>query len=744
MNKILLSLMMLCSVSATWAEDDGFVTVASASQMYNVLSGNAHAKVRLTADIYLSDLGADFEDTFCSTFYGVLDGDGHAIKGDHYADNTTQRRNRTYLFTYSDGATIKNITFKHINKSSTAHDNQCILTSQAKNNCVFENITFDNCGASCDEKTNGVNVGAVVGSADHCIFTNITVKNSDFTVEFSQVGAVVGEAKNCTFTNIKVDNCKITSHHQSSGGVAGRTDDCTISNVEILGTFIKADDSVIGGVVGNSTRSDFINCIVDDQSCVCADGMFSFNGTFGEIGGIVGLAYKGSFTNCINSALIAADGNWVGGIAGKCLSGGVDFEDCLNTGMVISMDMDDVESFYNKYKTKSGLTCVTKTYKGKEYVIRKYEAVGSDYYVGGIVGEVEVYCTINRCANLGSVYSTDDDYVGGIAGRISLGKVTNCLTDFHAGRYTDAICPAIGDDNGGECFIGSCLNMTTYKDFSAYDNNWVGFKSDEKNYSLTTNENVHHVNKTTAAKIKSGEICHLLGEAWEQNLGTDPYPTPTGGKGVYHTRTVNNQYGTVCLPYYLEPDDKISYYCVDYNRLRDDLTTLKFKYIEEVRPGLPVLFRVKDFDGTPQEVTFNCEHGDLGFENAPYGWDGGYNYWSMGGTFEEKVFTETTEIPSNEVYYLSNGEIRNAKKVTIAPFRAFLYRPDLEKLGFQAKTIQIEIEDENGETTDLELVGDDFMPVQQSGKSYSLMGTEVGEGYRGLVIRNGKIMIQKR
>ena len=39
-------------------QDDDFVTVASASQMYNVLSGNAHAKVRLTADIYLSDLGA--------------------------------------------------------------------------------------------------------------------------------------------------------------------------------------------------------------------------------------------------------------------------------------------------------------------------------------------------------------------------------------------------------------------------------------------------------------------------------------------------------------------------------------------------------------------------------------------------------------------------------------------------------------------------------------------------------------
>ena len=81
--------------------------------------------------------------------------------------------------------------------------------------------------------------------------------------------------------------------------------------------------------------------------------------------------------------------------------------------------------------------------------------------------------------------------------------------------------------------------MTTYKDFSAYSNYWVGFKSDEKNYSLTTNKDAHHVNRTTAAKIKSGEICHLLGAAWEQNVGTDAYPTPTGSKqGVYHTQRI--------------------------------------------------------------------------------------------------------------------------------------------------------------------------------------------------------------
>ena len=737
---------MLCCMTVAWAEDDGFVTVASASQMYKVLSGNAHAKVRLTADIYLSDLGADFGDTFCSTFYGILDGDGHAIKGDHYADNTTQRRNRTYLFTYSDGATIKNITFKHINKSSTEHDNQCVLTSQAKNNCVFENITFDNCGASCDNNPDGRNAGAAAGYAENCTFTNITVKNSDFTVKSYQVGAVVGYAENCTFTNIKVENCENTAKGVSSGGVAGRAKQCKFNNVEVHGTIVKSEEfESVGGVVGYSISSDYTNCIVDDQSCICADGEYSvFYGTTGEAGGIAGDVHGGSFTNCINSALVAADGKYIGGIAGR-VRGSSSFEDCLNTGMVISMDLDDVESFYNKYKTKSGLDCVTKTYKGKEYVIRKYKAVGSDSYVGGIVGESENNCTINRCANLGSVYSTAKDYVGGIAGRISLGKVTNCLVDFHAGSDTDAICAAIGDDDGGECFIGSCLNMTTYKDFSAYSNNWDGFKSDEKNYSLTTNKDAHHVNRTTADKIKSGEICLLLGEAWEQNIATDAYPTPTGNKGLYHTRTVSNQYGTVCVPFAVKSDDKISYYRLNAEKVEGQDIKLVFKYVEENQPGFPVLFRAaeaKDADADNPVDIFFSNAGDA-FTRDPKA-DFSVEHWALYGTFKQEEYDDNpfALISSKTIYYISGGEIRNAKKVTIAPYCAWFLGPNIDTLT--GKTIRFVIDGEDDEITSITPAELNSLPREGwGGASFTLMGTKAPAGYRGIVIKNGKKVVIK-
>ena len=739
MKKILFSLLMLCCMTAAWAEPwpPKVYEVGTLEELKEVIShrmanDKCFAEIKLTADIYMSDLGEgeSGRHTLCSTFSGTLDGNGHTIwaarpevqhdGGGHY--------HRQYLFTNCDGATIKNVTFKDFRVQSEDNLNQAIITSQAKNSCVFENITLDHVSVFCNKD----NVGAVSGYTDHCTFTNITVKNSDFTTDQHQSGAVVGHAENCTFTNIWVKNCESTTDDGKSGGMAGHADYCTISDVKVLGTFVWTNSRYGGGVVGFSEHTSLTNCVVDDQSCVWVDG--GSNGSLaveGDAGGIAGYAGNTSIiSNCINSALIACDDNEVGGIVGS-LHGNM--EDCLNTGLIVSISESQVKDYYRKYKNKE-LPCVTKYYKGKEYVVRKTELpnTGDDYY-GGIAGRI-AYSFVNRCVNIGSMSGTD--YAGGIIGEMYGGDVHNCLCDFET--PSDKVMGLVGEcDYYERSWLSGCVNMSHAKDYDSEIH--VSDIFSYSNNSLDNNE------------LKTGELCHKLreteacktwGGAWSQNLGTDAYPIPSGDKGVYHTRTVSNQYGTVCLPYYLEPDDKISYYCIDYNRLRDDLTTLRFKYIEEVRPGLPVLFRVKDFNGTPQEVTFNCERGDLGFENAPYGWDGGYNYWSIGGTFEDKVFTETTEIPSNEVYYVSDGVIKNAKKVTIPAFRGFLYRPDLEKLGYQAKAIQIEIEDEDGTTTALEMVGEDLVPVQKDGKSYSIMGTEVDNNYRGIVIKNGKKVIK--
>ena len=66
--------------------------------------------------------------------------------------------------------------------------------------------------------------------------------------------------------------------------------------------------------------------------------------------------------------------------------------------------------------------------------------------------------------------------------------------------------------------------------------------------------------------------------------------------------------------------------------------------------------------------------------------------------------------------------------------------------GSAAANIRIVVEDEDGETTAISLVNENENYNENEnfgGKTYSLMGAEVGEGYRGIVIKNGKKYINR-
>lgn len=736
---------------------DGIVHVASAEQLWIILRGNSNvtanprAKVKLSQDIYLSDMGEESK-TFCSTFYGTLDGDGHTVYGDHYKENSTERRNRTYLFTYSDGATIKNLTFKNIRVDSRDHYNQAVITSQAFNGCFFENITLD----QISTYTSYDNTGAAVGKAyGNCVFKNITVKNSDLTAKETQSGAVVGFAENCSFANIKVEHCQSTTNFDEtaglngkSGGVAGRADSCAFENVEILGSFIKSLGTYVGGVVGYSIKSQYKNCTTDDQSCICADGSaINFYGTC-YAGGIVGHSANDTIYNCINSALIAGDGRQLGGIVGRSEQGGL-IEGCLNTGLVTSSEMDDViESLYNRYKSKTDVIWV-KTYQGKEYAIREFNVENTGYeLLGGIAGYL-LEGTVYRCANLGLV-DTDGtvmgvpnvtDNNGGIVGGMHAGHIRDCLADFPYRANVQGICGR----TYAESSINNCLNLTTGKDFAAFHNDWDGFTSDGNNYSLTSAEDAHHIKLTTKEKIQSGEICTLLGDNWEQNLGIDAYPTPTGNRGVYHARKISNQYGTVCFPFPVKSDDKITFYDFLYAPEEDD-TSLRFIRVNSVEAGRPVLFRsaeAKDAnEENPVEICFNNDADydyDYDFTNPPKSKtkeSSTMGSWQMVGTYAERVIQNAG---ARSTYYVSGGVIKNDSYMDIAPCSAYFRGSNIDTLpAAAANGLQIKIIGEDDMTTDLELVGNDLVPVQRDGKSYSLMGTQVGAGYRGIVIKNGK------
>ena len=114
----------------------------------------------------------------------------------------------------------------------------------------------------------------------------------------------------------------------------------------------------------------------------------------------------------------------------------------------------------------------------------------------------------------------------------------------------------------------------------------------------------------------------------------------------------------------------------------------------------------------------------------------------MMGTHTEKVFEGED---AKNIYYVSDGAIRNASKVTIAPFRAYFRGPSIDELTSNGSTparVSIVIDGEEDETSALELVYDYEHHNENDNRSYTLFGTEAGEGYRGITIRNGKKVLQ--
>lgn len=673
---------MLSCVTASWAQPnpDGSYSADSYQKLMTCLqnatnNGIAKPTIRLTADIYLSDGSASSnEPMICETFMGTLEGQGHTIwaarpevqhdGGGHYK--------RSYLFGETVGATVKNLTIKNLRVDSSTKYYLGILAPEASEHCVFEDVTFDHCSIWSDRE----NVG-IVGQTYDCTFKNITVKGSDFTTDDKIIGAVAGEAHNCNFTG----------------------------------------------------------CVIDDNCCICADGAT----LSGYVGGVVGRAYNCTFNGCINSAFVAGNDEGIGGIVGIALNN-LTINGCVNTGMIISLKQDDVPEMSEAYNDKT-MPYTTRYYKGKYYVIRTLTSsqasqLRSDYRMGGIVGRIDgennEHYEVSSCINFGTICSTETEYIGGIIGYVdnktltSVYKVSNCLADFKVcgNNATEAI---VGNRHALAIPVNIeyCLSATTY-DLTEYDDK-IG-DSMHDNYSLASFPNSSWGKRVTKSELGSGAIAMELGCGWEQNIGNDLTPVPTGlDNKLYHTRNVKNTYGTICLPFDVNSDDIMKFYTLANVSNGSDAVTISFNYVETLQAGHPALFSVAEQGDITLEPTDN----DRDFLPTPYA----FNEWNFIGTFEERVFEGED---AKDKYYISGDMIRNATKVTIAPCRAYFMGPIANPT--RARTIQFEVTDEDGETTALEFAGEDLVPVQNA-KTFTIMGTEASDGYRGIVIRGGKKLL---
>ena len=397
-----------------------------------------------------------------------------------------------------------------------------------------------------------------------------------------------------------------------------------------------------------------------------------------------------------------------------------------------------------------------------------------DEGAGGIVGKVAINwewgnVVIENCGNHGKVNGKNN--AGGILGLVMNTTsdnvrvfVNNCFStgDITAEGNSALLCGYMR--NSGEvsnCWsTGKLLSDTSDKAFDnsqnraeffvgyydkAYITNCYVLNPAETVKGATADTKQDDVTTLSATAVASGYLTYLLNAEkpsgiWQQNIGTDAHPM-FGDKGFYHTRKVSNQYGTAYFPFAVKSDKNISYYTFDSENTDDESVNLKFSYAESIPARTPVLFRVS---GTPTvekpiEITFCDAYNGYQWRDVGVDIDG----WTMVGTYQQRVFEGND---AKSVYYVSGGAIKNAKKTTIAPYRAYFAGPSIDDLTVAgAKTVKFVIEDEDGEATVIQypIVTETLPSYNLTTSVYNLAGQKVDKNYRGIVIKNGKKVLVK-
>lgn len=384
------------------------------------------------------------------------------------------------------------------------------------------------------------------------------------------------------------------------------------------------------------------------------------------------------------------------------------------------------------------------------------------YNVAGILGYVrkkdtnELRLTIENCANMGQLTATEKQstntcesaaicaYTGVNA------KIKGCWTT--GSLVSTANCPAYlpGEyfaNLDGDSKIEYCA---TPEDFCEGANqNGVTRISEEElakgKMTFLVNGNTNDCGKglTWEQLVYDGSVYH------EDELGRFPV---YGNKGVYIRRSrLGQDYATVCLPYAVKSNEEFQFYRFIGAVETDNKICLKFEAAEKIEAGEPALLKGVDNKDASDPSFYYHEYLSAGntivdepktIENQNPD-----SEWKMVGTFSKLEYSGIyAEIDTRYIYFVKWSQLHNAQDVTINPYHAFFLGPNVGFIagsdGTPAKTIVLSLDDEDGTTTALEFVGNDLVPVQ-NGKTYNIMGTEVGDGYKGIVIKNGKKILSR-
>lgn len=298
----------------------------------------------------------------------------------------------------------------------------------------------------------------------------------------------------------------------------------------------------------------------------------------------------------------------------------------------------------------------------------------------------------------------------------------------HAFQYTGLTSldiPSNVKDFGDNAFFG-CSKL-----------NSVSFHSGVTNIGRGAFENCSHLNSVTFYSFpKFGEDAFKNvqeGCTFNLVLNDDSHPyvanttdnAPVFTSATYGRRLSAGHYGTIVLPFVPTNVTDFKFYTLK----SVDGTSLTFSEVASgnVKAGVPYLY--ENAVATPAtEMPAATPAMTVAISNPA-----AVSGWQMKGVFQYTEFND----PSANIYVLSDNALKHTTDgiAKVNPFRAYF-----EGASHAAK-MEINFEGD-GETTGI-CSADAGSKEHVAGSKYNLQGVKVNEGYKGVVISNGKKFLLK-
>ena len=392
---------------------------------------------------------------------------------------------------------------------------------------------------------NGQVFAGLFGYGNGCQISNLSLKNSDITVDVNDaavsVGAILGRTDEFG-TGAIITNCtndgKISASMGNVGGIAGSFEKGIITGCKNYGT-IDASTAAVGGIISYLNDGAITNC--QNYSIIGSKATIT-----GICGGIAASSW-GNTETCTNYGNITSSYE-AGGIVGS--NWGL-IDHCENYGKITAKYSAGGIASVSAAVQSNDTTCGIKNCINNGIITA---GITSDdmYHItaGGIAGSIQNGIVISNSWNYGEVLSQTelvlDCNAGGIVGYNSGGSISKCGNMGNITVKTERYARGggiVGCNCGGNIpvMIDQCVNQGTV--YSPIGNNGVCGGVAGDNFDTATISNCFNIGAVTSSSRPGGIIGladnNTIQVAESYNIGTLTTLTPNQWIGGSNANITN-------------------------------------------------------------------------------------------------------------------------------------------------------------------------------------------------------------